>query len=40
MFAGDREHASIASESCRIFPSDRSVQLRTQKRRNAEKSGL
>jgi len=40
MFVGDREHASVASESCRIFPSDRSAHLRTQQRGSAEKSGL
>jgi len=40
MFVGDREHASVAYESCRIFPSDRSVHLRKQQRGSAEKSGL
>jgi len=39
-FVGDREHSSVASESCRIFARDHSVHLRTQKRASAEKSGL
>jgi len=41
MFVGDCEHASVAPESCRIFPGDQSlVHLRTQQHGNAEKSGL
>jgi len=40
MFVVDREHASVASESCRIFHSDRSVHLRTQQCGNAEKPRL
>jgi len=40
MFVGDREHAGVASESCRIFPKDQSVHLRAQQHGNAETSGL
>jgi len=37
---GDREHACVAFESCRIFTRDQSVNLRTQQRESAGKSGL
>ena len=39
-FVGDREHASVASESCRTFSRDQSVHLRVQECGSAEKSGL
>jgi len=39
-FFVDRENSCVASESCRIFPRDQSVHLRTQQLGSAEKSGL
>jgi len=36
MLVGNREHASVMSENCRIFPKDQTEHWRTQQRGNAE----